>query len=125
VQYVQELLISPRGDKHLGQRITRSATGDMALSCRPLHVGVVNEGQFRPKLACWEGTGRTYHTGHTTCWSVRICRTAVEVTEHKVAQVSLVGTGQESESRQGRNADGGRARSGFVWLTIRTSGRPL
>jgi hypothetical protein len=107
VQYVQELLISPWGEK----RITRSATGVMALSCRPLHVGVVNKGQFRPKLACWEGTGCTYHIGHTTCWSVRNCRTAVEVTEHNVAQVSLVGTGQESESRQGRNADGG-----WVWL---------
>lgn len=122
MQYVQELLIGPWGDKHIRQRFARSATGDMALSCRPLHV---IEGQFRPKLPCWEGTSCANHTGHTTRWSVRNSRAAVEVAEHNVAQVSLVGASQESESRRGRNADSGRARSGFIWLTIGTSGGPL
>jgi hypothetical protein len=71
------------GRKHIRHCIARSATGDMALSCRPLHVGVVNEGQFRLKLPCWEGTSCANHIGHTTRWLVRNCRTAVEVTDHK------------------------------------------
>lgn len=104
MEHVQELHIGSWGDEHVGQPIARSATGDMALSCRPVHVGVVNEGQFLPKLPCWE-TSCANHIGRTTRWSVRNCRTAVEVTEHNVAQVSLTVISQESESRRGRNAD--------------------